>query len=137
MKKVFKRNLFLGIEKSENGYTLIELLLIIIILGVLVGIGFLRYGQVQENANIKADKADLRVLNTSIQIFSVKNNTTTNDLGDPYHVSNNNINSVDHPLVEILNISFEVNGDWPRSNKYSSFKWDADEGTFSLVFANE
>lgn len=42
-------------KKKRPGYTLVEMVLVITILGILTSLGFMKFGQVQRNAKEKAD----------------------------------------------------------------------------------
>lgn len=52
MNKGIKENLK---KKKRPGYTLVEMVLVITILGILTSLGFMKFGQVQRNAKEKAD----------------------------------------------------------------------------------
>lgn len=52
MNKCIKENLK---KKKRPGYTLVEMVLVITILGILTSLGFMKFGQVQRNAKEKAD----------------------------------------------------------------------------------
>ena len=52
MNKGIKENLK---KKKRPGYTLVEMVLVITILGILTSLGFMKFGQVQKNAKEKAD----------------------------------------------------------------------------------
>lgn len=52
MNKSIKENLK---KKKRPGYTLVEMVLVITILGILTSLGFMKFGQVQRNAKEKAD----------------------------------------------------------------------------------
>lgn len=42
-------------KKKKQGYTLVEMVLVITILGILTSLGFVKFGEVQRNAKLKAD----------------------------------------------------------------------------------
>ena len=48
--------------KSESGFTLIEMVIVIIVLGILVGIAVPKYGDFKDAANLAAAKANISSL---------------------------------------------------------------------------
>ncbi|MDO8886491.1 prepilin-type N-terminal cleavage/methylation domain-containing protein [Candidatus Oleimmundimicrobium sp.] len=64
--------------KGEKGFTLVELMVVILIIGILVGIAIPVYNQAQAKAKANACKANLRTLDGAIQTY----NATTGDYPD-------------------------------------------------------
>lgn len=54
--------------KKQEGFTLIELMVAVIILGILAGVGVQQYNKVIERAEEEADKANRRVLLNAAQM---------------------------------------------------------------------
>lgn len=60
--------------KTTGGFTLIELILVTVILGILAGMVVANYsGRVQES-QIRAAKHDIAVLSTQVDLFALDNN---------------------------------------------------------------
>jgi len=55
--------------KKQEGFTLVELMIVVVILGIISGIGIQQYGRVQENARKAADDANRRVLLSAVQMY--------------------------------------------------------------------
>lgn len=53
---------------SNNGFTLVELLVVIVILGILSSIGIQQFGGIQQRAANQAHNTNLRILRSSAQI---------------------------------------------------------------------
>lgn len=119
---------------NKKGFTLLELLFVIIILGILITIGIFQYGNVQEKANINVDQADLRLLNSSVQLYAVEKEKPPQNLPSPFDQNISNINDPKHELFYILGVNLDPDVDrWPRAQKFEFFEWNSEEGKFFLV----
>jgi prepilin-type N-terminal cleavage/methylation domain-containing protein len=71
--------------KNNKGFTIIELLIVIIIIGILALIGVVAYGNVQESARNSKRQSDISSLHTAIEAYFVQNNNqypTATDIND-------------------------------------------------------
>ena len=55
--------------KQQEGFTLVELMIVVVILGIISGIGIQQYGKVQENARLAADDANVRIIQSATQMY--------------------------------------------------------------------
>ena len=55
--------------KSESGFTLIEMVIVIIVLGILVGIAVPKYGDFKDAANLAAAKANISSLRAAAAMY--------------------------------------------------------------------
>ena len=57
--------------KKEEGFTLVELMIVVVILGILAGIGVQQYGNVQQRAKKAADEANQKVLTNATHMWLI------------------------------------------------------------------
>jgi len=58
------------LRQEEQGFTLVELVVVVVILGILAGVGIQQFGNVQERARQSAHDANVKVLTSAAQIES-------------------------------------------------------------------
>lgn len=61
-------------NSKRKGFTIIELLIVIIIIGILALIGVVAYGNVQQSARNSKRQSDVSSLHTAIEAYAVQNN---------------------------------------------------------------
>ena len=57
--------------KKQEGFTLVELTIVVVILGILAGIGVQQYANVQQRAKEAADKANRKVLTNATNMWLI------------------------------------------------------------------
>lgn len=57
------------LRQEEQGFTLVELVVVVVILGILAGVGIQQFGNVQERARESAHEANVKVLTSAAQMY--------------------------------------------------------------------
>lgn len=57
--------------KKQEGFTLVELMIVVVILGILAGIGVQQYGNIQERAREAAHAANKKVLTNAANMWLI------------------------------------------------------------------
>ncbi len=65
------------LRQEEQGFTLVELVVVVVILGILAGIGIQQFGNVQERARQSAHDANVKVLTSAAQMYALLNDVQT------------------------------------------------------------
>lgn len=67
------RNKIKQMMKKEEGFTLVELLAVIVILGIIVAIAIPSIGNIVSDAETKADKAEVQLIEDAARLYDVEN----------------------------------------------------------------
>ncbi|MEC9488791.1 MAG: prepilin-type N-terminal cleavage/methylation domain-containing protein [Halanaerobium sp.] len=65
--------------KDRNGFTLIELMIVIVVIGILASIAVPKISDVREKANIAVIKSELHNIQTAMEMFYVDHNQYPED----------------------------------------------------------
>jgi general secretion pathway protein G len=71
---------FRKLMKDEKGFTLIELMVVVVIIGILAAIAVPAFSEVSQKGKISRARADLRTLESTISIYYVEKNEYPEDL---------------------------------------------------------
>lgn len=67
--------------KKQEGFTLVELMVAVVILGILAGIGVQQYAQLQETAREKAHEANRRIIKSAAEMYYIVEGTYPKNIG--------------------------------------------------------
>lgn len=95
------------LRQEEQGFTLVELLVVVVILGILAGVGIQQYGNIQEKARKSAHQANIKVLTSAAQMYVMLENNPVPLIDETTTVGEGE--NAKHPLVP------EYLAEWPES----------------------
>ena len=92
MKKVFKR---------RKGFTLIELMIVVVIIGILAAVAIPNFVEMTDEAKAARIQADLNTMGSAVEIYYVKNGSYPSSISDMVDKSGNTgyLRSVPEPPV--------------------------------------
>ena len=115
MQKLFKR-----LHKDEKGFTLVELMVVVVIIGVLVAIAVPIYNNITTQAQSAADEATARTIRSAYQMYQAGSD---GDFGsgvwpDGYLENSSLQDDDDHEIVvEGFNWSRQSDGTWDKGSE--------------------
>lgn len=68
--------------KQQEGFTLVELMIVVVILGILSGIGIQQYGRIQDNAKKAAHEANHRIIKSAVQMYLMTADSLPDNVGE-------------------------------------------------------
>lgn len=68
--------------KKQEGFTLVELMVAVVILGILAGIGVQQYGRIQRDAKIAAHNANVRIITNAANMYIMMEGTAPETVED-------------------------------------------------------
>ena len=66
--------------QQQEGFTLVELMIVVVILGILAGVGIQQYGRVQHNARVAAHNANVKVITSAVNMYLMVNDEAPEDI---------------------------------------------------------
>ncbi len=67
MKRCFMKRL-----RSENGFTLVEVMVVLMILGFLASLAFPQFSKVIANSQERADQANIKIIESALEVYCIE-----------------------------------------------------------------
>lgn len=103
-------------NKGQTGFTMVELMVVVAVIGILVAIAVPQYVSSAELAKMRTDMANVRILNGATLQFAVANNKTGADIFDGF-------NTDTERMAELVVSGFIADIPEPQQSG-SSFAWN-------------
>ena len=110
-------------NKKREGFTLVEMVIVVTILGILSGIGFMKFGNIQETSRKNADYVAAANLATAANLYLLENPNNDGSISMDDLKNNEYISNIPKPQSENgeFNITVLSNGDIEVSSNGTRF----------------
>ena len=73
------QNLMRKMKKDNKGFTLVELMIVVVIIGILIAIAIPVYNSIQKSAEIKACAANRRTIRSQMEVYKADTGAAVSD----------------------------------------------------------
>lgn len=118
--------------RSNKGFTLVEMVIVLAIIGVIAALAIPIYGNIMEKANQTADEANIKTVETAVAVYQAENGALPSiDEETNTEEAFNELITELHGAGYLKDATLEVNSDG------RSFTYDKSNGTVSITPAFE
>lgn len=118
-------------RSNQKGFTLAEMLVTLIIIGVLAGVMIVAVPQIVNRSRTQVDKANAKQVTSAVTLYEADQGAL------PAVTAASNTNAAYNEVVQILiskkYLKKEADGDYNAKAKGKTFVYDADEGVVSVA----
>lgn len=121
--------------RSEKGFTLIEVVVVVSIIGILAGIAVPRYSNYRQQAEQNADRLTAKIVQTALQLYYVEQGSYPTDAGGTLLASFSDAKATDAGpqalFAELVNKKYLT--EIPSFSESAKVTYDNTEGTFTVT----
>src|SRR5207249_10798340 len=120
---------------NQRGFTLIELMIVVAIIGILAAIAIPLYANVQARARVAKAQADLRTLASAVSMYQAHTGTFPNVITELTVTVSNNLGQTAGPFIG--SVPTPPGGGSPAWSAYTAAYTSSSNGTFSLTASGD
>ena len=124
-----------GRKITNRGFTLIELMIVVAIIGILAAIAIPLYTNVQARARVAKVQADLRVLASAVSMYQAHTGTLPNVITELTVSVANNLGQTAGPFIG--SVPTQPGGGSPAWSAYTAAYSSNTNGTFALTASGD
>jgi prepilin-type N-terminal cleavage/methylation domain-containing protein len=103
------QKLIKSLHRDQKGFTLVELMVVVVIIGILVAIAIPVFRNISEKAQTNACHANLRVIDGAVSMWVLENSQTTGNGGTPVALTLNDLSSF---IDDAENVACPLGGEY-------------------------
>jgi general secretion pathway protein G len=124
-----------GRKIGNRGFTLVELMIVVAIIGILAAIAIPLYASIQARARVAKVQADLRTLATAVSMYQAHIGSLPNAITDLTVSVSNNLGQTAGPFIG--SVPTPPGGGSPTWSAYTAAYSSSSDGTFSLTASGD